>query len=653
MKRPLVLFLLLGTLAGAQELPITKVVLFTSGVGYFEHRGTVAGDATVPLTFTEDQVNDVLKSLILRDATGTVGVVGYPSQDPLDRSLKSFALDLGGPGGLEALLPQLRGVFLTLMTPAEVTGRLVGLDRRGPADKTETWLTLATDDGLRLVPLGSVTGMKILDPKVERELSQALALVAGSRDARKKTVTANFKGTGNRQVSVGYIAEAPVWKTTYRLDLTGGRPFLQAWAIVENTGENDWNQVKLSLVSGRPVSFIQDLYTPLYVQRPLYEPETEAGPAPRVTEAASSSAPMGAPAPAPALAKLSRSSAYETLFDESAPESLKESGVRAASSGSKAGELFQFALQAPVTLARHRSALIPLAAADLEAKKVSLYNASVDRLHPQNAVQVTNSTGLRLPAGPITVYDGGTYAGDALTDSLVEKDRRLWTYATDLTVRAEVSEAAAQSTTKVTVVRGVVNTKKELTWTTTYGFTNAGAEARTVVVEHPAHGDRNLVAPAVPTERTPDWLRFTVEAAAGARAELAVKESRTVVETQGLVGWRAEQILSLMMSNGPLSPAVKAALQKVADLRVQADRTVQAATDLDKRKTDLENGQGRIRDNLEAVGRDSAQGQNYLKRLLDSEAQIDVLVQSLADARKAQDTAQKNLEDGVRALTVE
>jgi hypothetical protein len=644
----LVLAVVLGGWVAAQDLPVTRVVLFTSGVGYFEHRGPVTGDAQVPLTFTEDQVNDVLKSLIPRDPNGTVGVVGYPSQDPLERSLRSFALDLGGPGGLESLLPQLRGVPLTLSTPTDLTGKLVGLDKRTTAEKTETWLTLATDTGLKTVPLSSITGVKILDAKVDRELSQALALVAGSRDARQKTVSVQFKGTGTRTVSLGYIAEAPVWKTSYRLDLSGAKPFLQAWAIVENTSEVDWNQVRLSLVSGRPVSFIQDLYTPLYIDRPVYIPANEAGPAPRINAA---SAP---PAPAP-MAMKSAAPALEASRDFMAEDSesvvLRDSGVRAAASGGTAGELFQFTLQSPVSLARHRSALIPLAAAELEAQKVSLYNPSVDSVHPQNAVWVTNTTGLRLPAGPVTVYDGGMYAGDALTDSLVEKDKRLWTYATDLTVRGDVTSSGDQSVTKITVVKGVLNYKKELNWTTTYRFSNLGTESRTVVVEHPYRQERTLTTPGA--EKAGDLWRFTIEAPAAAQSTLAVNESQTVVETQGLAGWRSEQIVALVGGPGPLSPAAKAALQRIVDLKGQVDRAVGAVADLERRKTELESDQARTRNNLAAVGRDSTQGQTYLKRLSDSDVQIDAVTQGLTPARKSLSDAQRTLDDGIRNLSVE
>jgi hypothetical protein len=550
------------------------------------------------------------------------------------------------------------------MTPAEVTGKLVGIDTRTEkgkdGDRTETWLTIA-GDGLKVVPLSSVSQVKLLDPKLDQELSQALALLAGSRDSRKKTITAQFSGTGSRKVSVGYIAEAPVWKTSYRLDLSGGKPYLQAWAIVENTGESDWNQVRLSLVSGRPVSFIQDLYTPLYVQRPVYQPDTEAGPAPRINFAATgfngptdeAPAAEAMPAPAPMVAQKSAersTGTYKDLDDLVTP--LRGSGFKQAAAGSQAGELFQFSLQAPISLARHQSALIPLAATDVTAQKVSLFNESVDSVHPQNAVWITNTTGLRLPAGPVTIYDGGAYAGDALADTLLEKDKRLWTYASDLAVRADLSSNDSQLTTKITVVKGILNVKKDLSWKRTYRFTNAGAEARTVLVEHPVNGDRNLVDPQ-PTEKTPDYYRFTVNAPAGGQAELTVRESRTLTETQGLSGWRADQLLAVVQSSGPLSAAVKTALQKAADLKTQADKASQDAAVLVQRKTEQETGQARIRNNIETVGRDSTQGQAYLKRLMDSETLIDQLNDQLTAARKTQATAQAALDDYLKNLSVE
>jgi len=208
-------------------------------------------------------------------------------------------------------------------------------------------------------------------------------------------------------------------------------------------------------------------------------------------------------------------------------------------------------------------------------------------------------------------------------------------------------------TTQISVAKGILQFKKTLNWTWSYRFLNTAAERRTVLVEHPVRGDRALVEPSNAVEKTPDVYRFSLEAPAGGSADLTVKESKTVVETQGLVSWRGDQLTALLTGNGPLSPAAKAALQKVADLKAKVDRTTQDVALVSQQKTDLESSQGRIRQNLEAVGRDSSQGQAYLKRLLDSESKIDQLTQQLTAAWAAQGAAQKDLEDSLRNLTVE
>ncbi|MEI8095743.1 MAG: hypothetical protein WCG80_16145 [Spirochaetales bacterium] len=651
---------LLAWPAFSQELPVTRVVLFTSGVGFFEHQGPVTGAATVALTFQEAQINDLLKSLVLRDPSGSVGTVTYPSQDSTERALQTFRLNLSGPGGLPSLLPQLRGLEVVLSTPTEVAGTLVGLDARpaAGAERPDTLITLSTVTGLQMVPLSSVSSVRLVDPALGRDLARALGLLATRQESSTKTLQLRFQGTGARTVSAGYISEAPVWKTSYRLDLTGAKPYLQAWAIVENTSGSDWNNVRLSLVSGRPVSFLQDLYTPLYVERPWYTPEIEAGPAPKVNVAGSAlaSAPMMAPAPAPPAQKSagrSMDSYAEADYAQPEPVPLRDSGVKAASSGAQAGELFQFTLGVPFSLQRQQSALIPLAAGDVGAEKVSLYNPRTNARFAQNAVWLTNSTGVRLPAGPVTVFDGGVYAGDSLTDSLIENDKRLWTYATDLALAAQTSDGTSSETTKISVAKGVLVVRILTTWSKKYHFDNKSAQAKTVLVEHDFRSERTLVTPAQPAEKTDSLYRFRVEAPAGKATDLEVKEQQVTSETQSILGWSRDSFLSVVQRGGPTSTALKEALQKAADLRGKLDQLNLDAGALVQQKSDEESGQGRLRSNLTAVGRDSAQGQGYLKKLAESDAHIDQLATQLTDKRTAQAAAQKDLDTWLRNLTVD
>jgi len=140
---------------------------------------------------------------------------------------------------------------------------------------------------VRSIPLEEVTRLDLEDPTLQEELTKALTALAEARGQDKKPVTINFQGEGERLVRVGYVVETPIWKTSYRLlfGQQNAKPMLQGWAIVENQTDNDWSDVELSLVSGRPISFIQELYQPLYIPRPVVQPELFASLRPQTYEA--------------------------------------------------------------------------------------------------------------------------------------------------------------------------------------------------------------------------------------------------------------------------------------------------------------------------------------------------------------------------------
>src|SRR5262245_16687638 len=277
-------------LKAAQKLPITQVVLFNSGVGYFHRSGEVEGDTRVDLQFSAADINDLIKSLVVQDAKGKSVPLRYDSQEPIEKTLKSFAIDLSANPSFGQILNQMRGqkVELTLLTtspalsglPGSLTGTIMGMETAqrphsptAPGVAEMELLNLSCAEGLRSVPLSAVQRVRFLNPTVENELRRALEVVAIGHDSLKKTVHLGFKGEGKREVRVGYVVENPIWKTSYRLVKSDdGKWRLQAWANVENTSDEDWNDVKLTLVSSRPISFQLDLYPPLFIPRPTVEP---------------------------------------------------------------------------------------------------------------------------------------------------------------------------------------------------------------------------------------------------------------------------------------------------------------------------------------------------------------------------------------------
>ncbi len=268
-------------------LPIRQVVLFNSGVGYFQREGDVSGDARVDLTFPVGDINDLLKSLVLQDlGGGKISTVNYDSQDPIDKILRSFALDLNNNPTFSQILNQARGEKIEVVRVAtkdqqttKITGTIVGMEaQRKPAGKDGIVevdiLNLSGANGLEAIPMDQVRGVKFLNPVLENEFQRALKVLASSHDTQKKLVSLGFNGAGKRAVRVGYVVERPIWKTTYRLRLEPNSKLqLQAWALVENTSDDDWSDVRMVLVSGKPISYQMNLYAPLYIPRPFVEPE--------------------------------------------------------------------------------------------------------------------------------------------------------------------------------------------------------------------------------------------------------------------------------------------------------------------------------------------------------------------------------------------
>ncbi|MBA3710320.1 MAG: hypothetical protein H0W83_16040, partial [Planctomycetes bacterium] len=188
------------------DVQVRKVVLFSSGVGYFEHEGTVAGNAATELRFKTGQINDILKSLLLEDRDGgTVGTVDYASLDPLEKTLKSFQVDITGNPTLAQLLNQLRGAKVTVTIQTEkMVGTILGVEKRtkvlGDKNQTvETWvLNLLSGSAIRQLPLEDVQNVTLEDEALQEELTKALTALTQARDQDKKPVVIHFDGKGNR-----------------------------------------------------------------------------------------------------------------------------------------------------------------------------------------------------------------------------------------------------------------------------------------------------------------------------------------------------------------------------------------------------------------------------------------------------------------------
>jgi len=674
----------MGTTLRADDLKVSRVALFNSGVGYFECAGTIEGNASSELKFRTGQINDILKSLVLRDFDGgSVAAVQYASRDPVEKALKSFGVDITNRPTLGQLLDSLRGVTVEVKTPNAVTGLIMGVEKRrieterGAMDRDV--LTILADDGLRSFVLADIAGVRITDAKIQGELTKALQTLAASHDAEKKSVVVNFNGNGKRRVAVSYMLETPIWKTSYRLVLADQKkPYLQGWAIVENATEQDWENVQLSLVSGRPISFAMDLYQPLYITRPFEELELYRSLRPPTFDAAVAR-PAAAP-PAPMSAARGRAKQSGGLggdaggggggggifeggrrewdkngFADAAEMEMKldDAGVSSAASGGSAGELFQYSIKTLVSLERQHSAMLPIVTTDVEGSKLSIFNVATDAKHPLNGLKLKNTTGMHLTQGPVTVFDGNIYAGDAKLPDLRPDEERLVAYALDLAVDVDVkSLPKPEETMQLWIRKGTLWQKRKYTDDRTYTLTNKAATPRTVLVEQRVGQGWNLKTPEKADEETSTIKRFKVEVAPGKTETLQVLLEMPREEAVILSNLGQDQI-EMVMRARVISEPVKAALARLITLRSAVDDTNRQIAQINNEIEEVSQEQGRIRENMKTLSQNSDVYRRYEKKFDTQETEIEGKRERVSQLRRTLNEQQQALTDYLATLNVE
>jgi hypothetical protein len=601
------------------ELPVTRVVIYKNGVAYYERAGSVPAGETARLEFKAGEMDDVLKSLTVEDRSGgAIAQVRYELDEPLEKKLADAGVQLAPNQPLAVLLDQWRGARIELtfagaaLRGSILGGRLASLGDQGQRQE----LTLLLDSGeIRLVTLENASGLRLQDSRLQQQLQAALLAYAQSRTQEKRSVFIDAAGQGARSLAARYVVPAPVWKSSYRLSLPDtGEAMLEGWAIVENNTGEDWSKVDLTVVSGKPVSFISRLYEPRYVRRQTASlPEEEAA-APLLHEGAvrQEMAAMEADEAGELRAKAGRPMAAGLMATRSAapaapPPPAMISSVAPAAAAREAGELFEYRFAQPVSARRGESLLLPFVQQKIAARRLLVYS---DRSspHPRAAAELTNNTGKTLDGGPITVAQSGAYAGEALMETFKAGDKRLISYSVDLGTRVTTKlDSGAAVTRQITARRGVITTRSAVEVKTTYTVNNVDARAKTLVVEHPINASMKLISPAA-SETTADNYRFNVSLPASGAQTLTVVEERELQQTTQVSSLTPEA-LGVFVQNKSLSPAARKQLEDIAARKRELASTDSEIRRAQNQVAEIARDQERIRQNLSSLRQVAGQEQ--------------------------------------------
>ncbi|HEX9927668.1 MAG TPA: hypothetical protein VGB02_03885 [Pyrinomonadaceae bacterium] len=670
-----------------QVLPIRRVILYSNGIAYIERRGTISGRAEINLSFTQSQIDDVLKSMVVLDlGQGRIGAVSYNSSAPPSARMAEIPFKIEAEtgtetsGGLASVLSQLQGArVLVTSTKQTATGAILTVEKRAvssPKEKDKSavaeaqFLVVAGENGeIASFDLAEIRSVKLLDDATRKDVNAFAAISASARRKDAKTITVTSEGAGTaRELVVSYTIAAPIWKTTYRVVLdANGKPFFQGWAIVDNVSDEDWREVNLSLVSGSPVSFIQPLQSPLFRHRPIieipedlslepqiYEPGISNGTGNGIGYGSGDGSGVGSGSGsgtgiAPDIERVMKTELSDVLASEN-------SGVQTAAKGEKLGDLFEYTIVQPVSVARNRSALIPIVQTKMDGERISVYNESVREDRPMSGLLLKNTTDLTFENGAMTVFERNAYAGESLMERLKPAEERLVSFALDLETLVQVKQDENREPAKlVKAANGAFQIHYFKTDRKVYTLQNQTERARIIYIEHPTRENWRLSDDtARPAETTQNYYRFRVELKPFAKVVFPVTERQALMDSYQLTKLSRDN-LDLFIRQRSINDDVRQKLEKLIDLRARVSEIEEKLKTLETEETAISEDQGRLRENIEALAKTPEAKQlitRYIAKANEQETRIEQITKERQTLIAERERLERELAAAIRAFEI-
>jgi hypothetical protein len=543
-----------------------------------------------------------------------------------------------------------------------------------PQPQRDWKVTLIREEKLSVVRLSKVKDVSLLDGDLAMQLHRRLDASAGEGMFQQVEVSIRLAGAKEHDLAVSYVVAAPMWKPTYRVVLPEsgkGKALLQGWAVVDNTSGEDWNRVSMSLTSGEPIAFRYDLHTPRTVDRAdltesgvrrqarvamgettWTEPE-EPEPAPEMEEERYEGGEMDYDeAEAAALDDAKRDVTTRSKAKKEAENKPSSGAGRSAAAppasgpvGSSAGDAFaqdqpaavdldalrrstlatarakqvsgmtRYDLGERVTVPNGTSTMVAILNHEVEAEQTFLYRPGGAGVgfdaNPYRVVRFRNSTQFVLEPGPISIYAGGSFVGEGISEAVGTATSATIPFAVEPTVMvSSASTYAGDEMRLLRIVRGVLEVESFARTTTTWTAKGQTTEGFTVLVRHPKAGwNYEIKDPPKGTETLPDGYLVPVHVAKGkSEGSTVVLEQTPSTTTISIWDERAMGVLDNLLLAADVTKEMREKLQPVVDLRREIGRIDTEVDGLQRQRMELDQRASETRANLEALKKDPAAG---------------------------------------------
>lgn len=527
-------------------IPITKAVLYRTGIGYFERKGTITSNV-LKLNFRNRVMNDILASLTVITTNSQVTGVSYEGHDvDLSELLADALINLPPLESFKALLNQLIGCEVSFTVGSQTfEGVILGIQTFPWVKKTvvinQEFILMKTKDGsMKSIPLAEIKKFQILDDKMKDELEFFIEKIYEGKKKDSKTLTIHLDNIGDGdEITVSYLEAVPSWKCSYRLLLgeSAADFMIQGWALIDNVQDEDWTAINLSLIAGLPISFVYDLYSPNWIQRPsvarkdrydinvvTYEEDEK-----QLDFAKSIPTEHIQTLRAPTSGKARAGLMFDRSSDDFSPKDRMES-VQVQATGAGAGDYFQYQIGVPVTVQRNQSSLVPILQTYVKGTKVSVYNEKARKANPMSCLELENISEYTFEEGPISVFEQDTYSGEAMLPFMRPKEKRLIPYSVDLGVNVTSKQKIkSEKIFSIKMARYSMLQYNYEVKESEYTVNNKTIdEERAVIMEHPILKDYELFDTEDPFEKTKNFYRYKFSLPPKKAHKLMIKVRRKI-----------------------------------------------------------------------------------------------------------------------------
>lgn len=676
------------------KINVKRVIIFKHGVSYYILEGILKGPGKFELEFKIDEMNDILKSLFVLDTSekGYISSISYDAALETSQLLKSIMLNIPDRDSFSSLITQIKGadVNLTIGGAKKVSGKIMGIEfveKLSKVEKiTEKLLILLQEDGsIAKYNFSEIKSLEILNEEIKKDLKFFLDTVIAGKKKDAKKIIINCESGGDdateRNIFVSYIRESPIWKTSYRLIVSKQQELeqkclLSGWSLIENTTNQDWEDIELSLVAGLPVSFIYDFYKPIFIQRPVIQPpkilsarpteieeglemdkfddyamaEMEAIPSKKRAKAMSKSA---RPSPAPAVGGFGR---MQSVMSDTEIYDKVKSQVKTQTKD--LGELFEYNISNPVTIKRKQSALVPILTESIKSNRILLYNKNDHDKNPNACLEITNNTNLTLETGPATIIYDDNLAGEAIIPFLNKGDTRLLNYAIEQAVIiTHEQESENLSVHRVTFGSGYSYEYYYTNMTTTYKIKNKTEQEKELYLDHPKTYEYKVIEKPVEPEETTNYWRFKLTLKPKDAVVFKLKEQRENYSSNYIWNFNKEDLLKRVgfyVKQKFIDPDLETKLKEIAGL-IQTVNDLRAKDDkLNEERDLMTDEQVRLRENISVLGEDSQSislKERYIKKLNTQESRFEEIKKELKILEKKIKELNTDIENKMNLLS--